>query len=94
VHPNQFHVNEAWIAFKLNDAPIPTEADGGFNIVALMDAASCFILSTAPVSASAVEPSKVLISKMIQPSEEVAHPMSQRPESMDARSQEVRHGNE
>jgi hypothetical protein len=37
---------------------------------------------------------ELLISKMIQPSEEVAHPMSQRPESMDARSQEVRHGNE
>jgi transposase-like protein len=31
---------------------------------------------------------------MIQPSEEVAHPMSQWPESMDAPSQEVRHGNE
>ena len=24
LHPNQFQVNEAWIIFKLNDAPIPS----------------------------------------------------------------------
>jgi hypothetical protein len=57
LHPNQFQVNEAWIAFKLNDAPIQTEADGDFNFIALMDAASCFILSSAPVPTSATEPS-------------------------------------
>ncbi len=27
LHPNQFQVNEAWIAFKLNDIPIPTDRD-------------------------------------------------------------------
>ena len=47
LHPNQFQVNEAWIAFKLNEVPIYTEADGDFNVVALMDAARCVILSTA-----------------------------------------------
>ena len=25
LHPNQFKVNEAWLVFKLNDAPICTE---------------------------------------------------------------------
>ena len=54
LHPNQFEVNEAWIAFKLNDAPIPTDIDGDFNLIALMDAASCFILSSLPVPAKAV----------------------------------------
>jgi hypothetical protein len=49
LHPTQFHVNEAWIAFKLNDAPVSTGADGDFNLVALMDAASCFIVGTALV---------------------------------------------
>ncbi len=44
--PNQFQPNETWIAFKLNDAPVFTGADGDFNVLALMDAASCFILST------------------------------------------------
>ncbi len=53
IHPNQFKVNEAWIAFKLNDAPIITDRDGDFNMIALMDAASCFILSTLSVSAMA-----------------------------------------
>jgi hypothetical protein len=55
IHPNQFKVNEAWIAFKLNDAPIITDRDGDFNTIALMDAASCFILSTLSVSAMAVQ---------------------------------------
>ncbi len=55
--PSQFKVNEAWVAFQLNDAPICTEQDGNFNCVALMDAASGFILGTAFVPASDSEPS-------------------------------------
>lgn len=65
LHPNQFHVNEAWIAFKLNDAPIRTDRDGDFNFIALMDAASCFILSSAPVSVSAAEPSKLEAGRLL-----------------------------
>ncbi len=42
--PGQFEVNDAWIVFRLNDAPICTEADGDFNVLCLMDAASCYIL--------------------------------------------------
>ena len=56
LHPNQFEVNEAWIAFQLNDEPIETEQDGSFNSVCLMDAASCFILGTAMVAAQEPEP--------------------------------------
>lgn len=59
LHPNQFQVNEAWIVFKLNDAPVHTDRDGDFNLIALMDAASCFILSTLPVSAKAVQPTEL-----------------------------------
>jgi hypothetical protein len=58
LHPNQFQVNEAWIIFKLNEAPIPTDRDGDFNLIALMDAASCFILSTLSVSAKNVQLTK------------------------------------
>jgi len=36
--PDQFQVNEAWIAFKLNEAPVVTAQDGDFNVLALMDA--------------------------------------------------------
>jgi hypothetical protein len=53
LHPEQFEVNEAWIAFQLNGAPIRTEDDGDFNFIALMDAASCFILGSEFIAASA-----------------------------------------
>ncbi len=43
LRPNQFEVNEAWIVFRLNNAPIRIEHEGSFNCIALMDAASCFI---------------------------------------------------
>ena len=66
LHPNQFHVNEAWIAFKLNDAPIPTGSDGDFNLIALMDAASCFLLSSALVPAIAAEPSKLEAKRLLK----------------------------
>jgi hypothetical protein len=32
--------------FRLNSAPIRTELDGDFNCIALMDAASCFLLAS------------------------------------------------
>ena len=66
LHPNQFQVNEAWILFKLNDAPICTESDGDFNFIALMDAASCFILSSAPVPTIAAEPSKMEATRLLK----------------------------
>ncbi|MGF1645284.1 MAG: hypothetical protein ACFCUJ_16720 [Thiotrichales bacterium] len=59
--PSQFRPNDAWIAFRLNDAPIATERDGDFNVLCLMDAATCCIIgnefvpvqgSVAPVDAS------------------------------------------
>jgi len=66
LRPNQFQVNEAWIAFKLNDAPVRTECDGDFNLIALMDAASCFILSTTLVSVRASEPSKMEAKRLLK----------------------------
>jgi len=56
LHPNQFEVNDAWIAFQLNDAPIETIQDGSFNCIALMDAASCFIMGNAFVATAAAAP--------------------------------------
>ena len=59
LHPKKFDVNEVWIAFKLNDAPIRTERDGDFNVFTLMDAASCFMLGSTTIRASALEPSQM-----------------------------------
>jgi hypothetical protein len=66
LHPNQFQVNEAWTAFRLNDAPVRTESDGDFNLFALIDAASCFILSTTLVTLSASEPSKMDVRRLLR----------------------------
>jgi hypothetical protein len=57
LHPNQFEVNEAWIAFRLNQSPIQTETEGSFDCYALMDAASCFILGAELVPIGKSEPS-------------------------------------
>jgi hypothetical protein len=56
LHPNQFVVDQAWIVFQVNDTPIPTEENGDFNIFALMDAASCYLVSSKLVSATTDEP--------------------------------------
>lgn len=58
LHPDQFKVNEAWILFTLNDRPLHTVQEGDCDVFALMDAASCFILSSTPVSASEGGPGK------------------------------------
>ena len=63
--PNQFNVNDAWLVFRLNDAPINTERDGSFNAVCLMDAASCFILATAMVPAQLREPHTAVYAALI-----------------------------
>jgi hypothetical protein len=69
LHPDQFRVNEAWIAFKLNDVPIHTEADGDFDFIALMDAASCFILSSEPVPVSQVELTEMQARRLLKQGE-------------------------
>ncbi|MGQ0544267.1 MAG: hypothetical protein ACT4P3_02920 [Betaproteobacteria bacterium] len=66
LHPSQFQVNEAWIAFKLNDVPIQTEHEGSFNCIGLMDAASCFILGTILVPAHESEPSKPEVRRLLK----------------------------
>lgn len=66
LHPNQFEVNEAWIAFKLNDAPIRTVQDGAFNCIGLMDAASCFILGTEFFGVTESEPSPMEVRRLLQ----------------------------
>lgn len=66
LHPNQFHVNETWIAFQLNDAPIITDRDGDFNIIALMDAASCFILGMGYIKTNTLELSRQDAKKLLK----------------------------
>ena len=66
LHPNQFKVNEAWLVFKLNELPIRTELEGDFNCIALMDAASCFILGNTLAPAGEPEPSKTAVRRLLK----------------------------
>ena len=66
LHPNQFQVNEAWLVFKLNERPVRTERDGDFHCIALMDAASCFLLSSTFTPAGEAEPSKMAVRRLIK----------------------------
>jgi len=66
LHPNEFQVDEAWIAFKLNDQPIHTEQDGDFDFLALMDAASCFILGFVTIPATRDEPTTLDSKRLLQ----------------------------
>ena len=66
LHPNQFQVDEAWIAFRLNASPVRTERDGSFNVFALMDAASCFILGAEFVPVGEPEPSLSEVKRLLK----------------------------
>ena len=66
LHPNQFEVNEAWIVFRLNNAPIRIEHEGSFNCIALMDAASCFILASDLFPATAGELTEVEFRRLLK----------------------------
>ena len=66
LHPSEFQVNEAWIVFRLNEAPISTERDGDFNVLALMDAASCFILGAEFVPVTSSEASEMEVKRLIK----------------------------
>jgi hypothetical protein len=70
LHPNNYRVDETWVAFQLNDAPIPTEQDGDFNCLVLMDAASCYIVSSAMISAEEAEPSLMESKRMLKQGKE------------------------
>lgn len=66
LHPSQFQVNEAWVVFRLNDIPIETMRHGSFNCVALMDAASCFILGNAFIPTIVPAPSGTELQRLLK----------------------------
>ncbi len=73
LHPQQFEVNEAWIAFRLNSTPVRTERDGDFNCIALMDAASCFILGSQFISVTAPEPTRAQFRSLLESAQHHKH---------------------
>ena len=66
LHPKNYRVNQTWMVFKLNDVPIPTEEDGDVNCLVLMDAASCYIVSSAMISVTEAEPSLLESARLLK----------------------------
>jgi hypothetical protein len=66
IEPSQFQVNEAWIAFQLNNIPVLTEEDGDFDVIAIMDAASGYILATEFVPVGSAEPSQLESKRLLK----------------------------
>lgn len=65
-HPNQYQVNETWVAFQLDGARVITDSDDDFNVFALMDAASCFILGTGFVPTNLKEFSQMEAKRLLE----------------------------
>lgn len=66
LHPRQFEANQAWIVFHVNSAPIRTERDGDFTCIALMDAASCFMLGMELIPITAREPTRAEFRRLLK----------------------------
>lgn len=62
----RFELNEAWIVFRLNEQPIPTEQDGDLDFLALMDAASRFILGVTPVAVGPSGPTPLEAKRLLR----------------------------
>jgi hypothetical protein len=65
LHPNQFQVNEVWVAVKANRKPIEVR-EGLFNILTVMDAASTFIIGHTTVPAEDESPPKEAVVSIFQ----------------------------
>ncbi len=72
IDPREFAENEAWLLFQLNDAPVQTESDGNFNVLAIMDVATGLILGMEFVGVLAEEPSEFESRKLLASAESAA----------------------
>lgn len=59
------HKDEAWILFRLNDAPVVTRADGDFHIYAIMDVATGLIHAMEFSPSNSDEPSEFAARKLL-----------------------------
>lgn len=72
INPGKYAQNEAWVPFQLNDAPVHTEADGDFDVMAIMDVATGLILGMEFVGVLAEELSEFESRKLLASAESEA----------------------
>ena len=78
IDPKGYSPNEAWLTFQLNDAPVSTEADGDFNVLAVMDVATGLILGMEFIGSLENEPSEFESRKLLASAESEAGRRPQR----------------
>ena len=66
VHPSEFSPNEAWVFFKLNHVPVSTEQEGEFDVFAVMDAASLYILGTELVPVGSLSDAESQVQSLLE----------------------------
>jgi hypothetical protein len=77
-HPRDYTVNEAWIVFRLNEVPVRTEQDGDFDVVCLMDAASCYVLGNEFSATGAAEVPAPVAERLLETGRAVADGLSEK----------------
>jgi hypothetical protein len=63
---SQFDVNDAWVVFRLNSVPMSTEVDGDFNLLCMMDVASCYIFGNELVPVQSWDVSESAVARLIE----------------------------
>lgn len=66
LEPNQFDVNDAWVVYRLNSAPMSTEAEGDFHVLCIMDVASCYIFDNELLPVQSAELPESVAARMIE----------------------------
>jgi hypothetical protein len=69
IDPKEYSPNEAWLLFQLNAAPVRTEADGDFNVLAVMDVATGLILGIEFIGSLENEPPEFESRKLLASAE-------------------------
>lgn len=72
IEPANYSQNEAWLLFRLNEAPVQTEKDGDFNALAIMEIASGTILGVEMVATSEQEISELQSRRLLGSAERQA----------------------
>ena len=65
LHPRDFTVNRTWLAFRVNQLPVPT-GEGEFDIFVLQDAASMFLFGNAFAPSGAECPPEEAVARLLK----------------------------
>lgn len=65
-HPRDYTVHEAWIFFRLSPLPLRIAGEGAFDVMAVMDAASCYMMGSEFIPSGVVELPETVVEKLVE----------------------------